>query len=106
MARGSRKPRNCHCLPIREPYYESMQVALPPQLELRTTPAELRLDLAVGMYSSRRLTLAQAARLSEIDRLSFQRELAARHIPIHYSMKDLGEDVQAVREMTGHDRGQ
>jgi predicted HTH domain antitoxin len=41
-----------------------MNVALPEQVEARLSPEEVRLDLAVGMYSSGRVTMGIAAEVA------------------------------------------
>lgn len=55
--------------------------------------AELRRELAVALFREERLTLAQASRVAEMDQLAFQAVLAAREIPLHYSVEDFREDV-------------
>jgi predicted HTH domain antitoxin len=53
------------------------------------------LELACGMYATRKLTHAQAADLAGLARLDFERELALREIPIHYSTNDWKDDLKA-----------
>jgi predicted HTH domain antitoxin len=62
----------------------------------RLSPDEVRLELAVALFQGDRLTLAQAADLADIDRLTFQHVLAARRIPVHYTPDDLTEDLQTL----------
>lgn len=62
----------------------------------RLSPGELLLELAVALFQSDRLTLAQAADLAETDRLTFQHVLAARRIPVHYTPEDLTEDLKSL----------
>lgn len=62
----------------------------------RLSAEELRLELAIALFREERLTLAQAAGVAEIDRLSFQRALAARKIPIPY---DLDGDLETLDQM-------
>ncbi len=63
------------------------------------TEAEMLQELAVTLFQKERLTLAQAARLAGMDRLSFQRLLASRQIPLHYDVPELEADVQTLRDM-------
>jgi predicted HTH domain antitoxin len=59
-------------------------------------PAEVRIELAVALFQGDRLTLAQAAELAGIDRLTFQHLLAARGIPLHYTAEDWTEDLRTL----------
>ena len=43
--------------------------------------------------------LAQAARLADVDRLSFQRILADHEIPLHYGMEELEGDLATIEEL-------
>lgn len=83
-----------------------MHVTIPPELEHHASPAEIQLDLALGMYISNRLTLGQAAKVAGLSQTAFQRELGLRRISIHYTLEDLQEDLRAVKEMSGDDRRQ
>lgn len=60
---------------------------------------ELRRELAILLFQQERLTLAQAARLSESDRLQFQHLLASRDIPVHYDVADFEEDLETLRSL-------
>ena len=46
--------------------------------QIDMTPSELLLEIAVFLYQQEKLTLAQAARLSGIERIDFQ--LALEHV--------------------------
>jgi predicted HTH domain antitoxin len=59
--------------------------------------AELRQELAVVLYEKEKLTLAQASRLAEMDRLQFQHLLASRGLTIHYGIEELEQDVATLR---------
>lgn len=48
-------------------------------------------ELAVTLFQTEHLTLAQAARAAQMDRLTFQHLLASRRIPVHYG--DAGGDA-------------
>lgn len=63
----------------------------------RMSEAELRQEIAVLLYEKERLTLAQASRLAEMNRLSFQHLLASRGISIHYGVKDFEQDLDTLR---------
>ena len=64
----------------------------------RLTEGQARLTLALNLFAEDRLTLAQAARLSGLNRLAFQGELAARRIPQHYGEEELESDVAVLRK--------
>ncbi|MGI8906073.1 MAG: UPF0175 family protein [Candidatus Sumerlaeaceae bacterium] len=64
------------------------------------TPEEMRCEIAVMLFSGEKLTLAQAARLAGLDRLSFQQILASRNITLHYGAEEFHEDLQALRDLT------
>jgi len=63
----------------------------------RMSEAELRQEIAVLLYEKERLTLAQASRLAETNRLSFQHLIASRGIPIHYGAEDFEQDLDTLR---------
>ena len=84
-----------------------MEVTLPSDWETKVRPEDVCLDLAVGMYAARRVTLGQAAEVAGLTQLDFQRELGRRKVPLHYDLEDWAVDLQAVRELSGnHDRRQ
>lgn len=60
---------------------------------------ELKRELAVTLFQQERLTLAQASRLAEMDRLSFQAVLAERQVPIHYDINDFHDDLRTLRKL-------
>ena len=66
---------------------------------LRVTEDQVRLDLAVGMYSSRTISLAQAASMTGRSRIEFQRILAERGISLAYDSEDLREDISTLKEL-------
>jgi predicted HTH domain antitoxin len=76
-----------------------MRIEIPDNLGV--TEEQARLDVAVGLYSSRTVSLAQAARLAGLGRVDFQRVLADRGIPLAYDSEDLAEDI-ATLERLGH----
>ncbi|MCU0771386.1 MAG: UPF0175 family protein [Verrucomicrobia bacterium] len=78
-----------------------MNLVLPEKVEATLKPQEARLDFAVGLYSSGRVTMGTAAEVANLSIPEFQRELGQRRIPIHYGPKDLAEDIQAAREIAG-----
>jgi len=59
--------------------------------------AELRQEIAIVLYQKERLTLAQASRLAEMDRLPFQHLLASRGLNVHYGIEDFEQDMATLR---------
>ena len=59
---------------------------------------ELRLEVAVMLFERERLTLAQASRLAGLNRVEFQKLLAARQIPIHFGVEEFREDLTNLDE--------
>jgi predicted HTH domain antitoxin len=76
-----------------------MNVVLPERIEGKFTPREARLDLAIGMYSSGRVTLGTAAEVADLSIPEFQRELGRRRIPVNYTAEDLAYDLKAAAEL-------
>jgi predicted HTH domain antitoxin len=62
------------------------------------TERDCLIELAVQLYAQQRITIAQALRLSRLNRLDFEKELAQRDISL-YSVDDLNHDVAALKEL-------
>lgn len=77
-----------------------MQIALPDDIfqGLDITPEGARIDLAIGLYAARRVTLGRAARIAGLTQATFQQKLGELQIPMHYDLTDLEEDLLMVRE--------
>lgn len=58
------------------------------------TAEELAIEIATHLYATKRLTIGQARRMTGLDLISFQRELAKRDICIHYDVNDLHLDMR------------
>jgi predicted HTH domain antitoxin len=76
-----------------------MQIELPDSLTGNMQKDDVLLDLAVGMYAARHLTLGQAAGLSNISQGDFQSELGRRQIAVQYDLEDLAYDLRAASEL-------
>jgi predicted HTH domain antitoxin len=63
---------------------------------LKLTEPQALLDLAVGLFTERRVTLGRAAEVARLPQLSFQQELGRRGIPIHYDLDDLQADLRTL----------
>ena len=65
----------------------------------RLTADEAKVELAVHLYSQRRLSLGKARELAGMSLWTFRQLLAARQIPPHYDEDDLLADVATLREL-------
>lgn len=73
-----------------------MQLTLPESVEATLSPSKAALHLAIGLFVSEEATLGQAAEIADLTQAAFLKELGARHIPIHYGMDELAEDLKVV----------
>ena len=65
----------------------------------RLTKAELKVELAVSLYSQGRLSTGKARQLADIPLWEFRQLLASRRISPNYDQTDLDEDITSLREM-------
>jgi predicted HTH domain antitoxin len=65
----------------------------------RLTIPELKVEMAVYLYSQGRLSVGKARKLAGMSLWEFRQLLALRHIPPHYDENDLDEDVATLREL-------
>lgn len=77
-----------------------MQIAFPDELTqgLDLTPEHVRIDLAIGLYAERRVTLGRAAEIAGMLQAAFLRKLGELRIPMHYDLDELNEDLLVVKE--------
>lgn len=77
-----------------------MQIAFPDELTqgLDLTPEHARMDMAIGLYAERRVTLGRAAKIAGMVQAAFLRKLGELRIPVHYDLGELEEDLLIVRE--------
>ena len=57
---------------------------------------EIQLDLALGLFMSRRVTLGRAADIAGIPHASFLQALGERNIPLHYDLDDVEIDLRSI----------
>jgi predicted HTH domain antitoxin len=74
-----------------------MTLTLPEDLKL--TECELKQELALSLYSARKVTLVQASDIGGVGLFEFQGWLRDRRIPQHYDEHDLEKDLLVLREM-------
>jgi predicted HTH domain antitoxin len=76
-----------------------MQLTLPEAVETTLSPGKAALHLAIGLFVSEETTLGQAAEIAGLTQAAFQRELGARHIPIHYGTEELAQDLKTIESL-------
>ena len=78
-----------------------MHLTLPEAVENALTQKKAALHLAIGLFVSEEVTLGQGAEIAGLTQKEFLRELGSRHIPIHYGLDELAEDLKVVKSF-GH----
>jgi len=81
---------------------ESMvTIELPQHLVMaaRTTPAELKVELAIHLYQTRRLGIGHAREMAGMSLWEFRQLLGSRKISPHYDAADLDADMQTWAEL-------
>jgi predicted HTH domain antitoxin len=73
-----------------------MNMVLPHRIEASLSPEQARLDFAVELYSSGRVTMGSAAEVAGLSIPEFQHELGRRRIPVSYDLEELREDLKAL----------
>lgn len=64
----------------------------------RLTEAEIRLELALALYASGKLTLARARRLADMSETAFNDLLFERGIMMPYSMEDWEKELETIKD--------
>jgi predicted HTH domain antitoxin len=64
---------------------------------LQMSETELLQEIAVMLFQQERFTLGQASRFAGMNQRQFQHLLASRHIPLHYGLAELREDVASLQ---------
>ena len=65
----------------------------------RLSVDDLKLELAVSLYAQRRLSVGKARELAGLSLWEFRQLLATRHIPVHYDVTDLHDDVATLKDL-------
>ncbi|MBH8552752.1 UPF0175 family protein [Nostocaceae cyanobacterium CENA357] len=78
-----------------------MSVVIPNEIltTTRMTEDEMKREIAVMLFEKEKLTLGQASRFADMNRIAFQHLLASRQIPIHYGIEDFEQDINNLRQM-------
>jgi len=65
----------------------------------RTTPEELKRELAILLYQQNKISFGKARELTGLNVWSFQQLLGDRGINIHYDVEDFDEDMQNLKKL-------
>lgn len=60
------------------------------------TEEELYLEIALLFYQQGRYSLGRASELAKMDRISFQKELGKRQIPVNYDIEEFEKDLKTL----------
>ncbi len=74
-----------------------------PDLELgalHLTPEQMRVELAVGLYAGRHVSMGRASKIAGIPYADFMRELGRRGICLNYTVEDAQHDMAMADELS------
>ena len=57
------------------------------------------LEIALYFYERKILSLGKAAAFAKLHRISFQKELASRKIPVHFTIEDVEKDLRTLEAL-------
>jgi predicted HTH domain antitoxin len=66
---------------------------------ITVTPERLLIDLAVGLYAGRRISMGRAARIAGLSQPEFLHELGRSGIPVNYDVEDFEADLRTLSEL-------
>ena len=80
-----------------------MTIELPDQeiASFRLTPAQVRLELSVGLYAGRQISLGRAATIAGVPYASFMHEIGRRGLCINYTVEDAEHDMRMAEQFSG-----
>ena len=67
--------------------------------KLNISPEQAKLDLAIGLFLDKKVTLGQGARLASLNQSQFLKELGKRKIPIHYDIDEFNKDIETLSKI-------
>lgn len=65
----------------------------------RLTASELKVEIAVYLYASGRLSIGKARELANMSLWQFRQLLASRQIPPHFDLTDLNTDIETLKNL-------
>lgn len=77
-----------------------MKVEIPDDVLLNSnlSEEEMKLQLAIFLFSKNIFTTESASHFAGMDSYSFQKKLGENKIPVHYSLKDFEDDLRTLNE--------
>lgn len=79
-----------------------MTIELPDQLgNLSLTPEQALIDLAVGLYTRREVSLGRAAKVAGMPYVAFMHELGRRGVCLNYTLEDVEHDMRMADKLAG-----
>lgn len=63
------------------------------------TAEELKLEIAILLYSMGKLSMGKASKLVGLNRIIFQNELAKRKIAVNYDVEELKKDLETLKNV-------
>ncbi|MBV6441172.1 MAG: UPF0175 family protein [Haliscomenobacteraceae bacterium CHB4] len=63
------------------------------------TLEEVRLALAIWLFQEKKVSLGKSAKVAGLHKILFQKELAKRKIPVHYTEEDFERDLKSAKLM-------
>jgi predicted HTH domain antitoxin len=90
------KRLNCNAF---QSFDESIKVPIEILQNKEFSIQDLQLEFSIYLYEKNLLTLEQGSKLSNIDILSFQKELGKRKISMHYDIPDFEQDIQTLKKL-------
>ena len=67
---------------------------------LHLTPEQMRVELAVGLYAGRRVSLGRAARIAGVSYSDFMHAIGHRDLCINYTVEDALHDMAMADELS------
>jgi predicted HTH domain antitoxin len=68
---------------------------------LSLTPNRVRLELAIGLYVGRQVSLSRAAKIAGVAFADFMHEIGRRGICVNYTPEDAQHDLMMVDRLSG-----
>lgn len=65
----------------------------------RLTVSEMKVELAISLYSQGRLSIGRARELAEMSLWDFRQLLAVRRVAPHYDENDLDQDMETLSRL-------
>jgi predicted HTH domain antitoxin len=84
-----------------------MEIRLPDELVrgIKMTEQQWLLDLAIGLFVDRRVSLGRGAEIAGISKPAFLDALGQRQIPINYDASDLDGDLKTISKLRAQASG-